>query len=81
MNDDVKLPGQTVHGPLRDLLPPGLVTEAIRDVFPREVISEAFREGLALIFSPFVGFWRVLCGMMRRQPLQRDGAHQFLGAE
>jgi hypothetical protein len=74
MKGDVKLPGPTVGGGLRDLLPAGLVAEAIRDVFPREVIGEAFRESLSLIISPFVGFWRTACGMMWRQPLRHDCA-------
>jgi hypothetical protein len=53
---------------LPDLLPPGLIAEAIRDVFPREAMGEAFREGLALFFSPFTRFWQAVRAAMSRQP-------------
>ena len=66
---------------LRDLLPPEEVAAAIRDVFPREVIAEAFREGLALFFSPFTGFWRALHVVMRRQRPRREDGQQYAGVE
>ena len=53
----VKRWGETIRGELRELLPPEIVAEAIKDVLPREEMSAAFREGLALLFSPFAGFW------------------------
>ncbi len=81
MNDDVKSPEQGMRSALRGLLPPELVAEAIRDVFPVEVMRAAFLEGLALFFSPFTGFWRMLRDVTRRNGRRQDGEQQWLGAE
>jgi hypothetical protein len=81
MKDDPKAPEATVRSALRDLLPPEIVAEAIRDVFPREAMGEAFREGLALFFSPFTGFWRVLSAAVRPQRPRGKDVRQYQAAE
>jgi hypothetical protein len=71
----------TMRGALRGAVPMEVIVESFGEAFPCDQIVKAFQEGLALFFSPFTGFWRVLSTVIR-PPLSRRGeVHQYLGAE
>jgi hypothetical protein len=67
MNDSVSQSVQTMHGALGDMLPSEMAAEVFREVFPLDEIVEAFREGLALFFSPFTGFWYGVRSVIRQR--------------
>ena len=83
MKDDEEQPVlQTMRDAVRDVLPAETMAEAFGEVFPREVIVEAFREGLALFFSPFLGFWDVAGTVILGHPPRWGPASQYVvGAE
>ena len=55
--------------------------EAFKQALPLHVFVQSFKEGLALFFSPFTGFWRAIRAVVLRRPPGRDEAQRYVGAE
>jgi hypothetical protein len=55
--------------------------DSFKQALPLQVFAHSFKQGLALFFSPFTGFWHTLRAAVSPRSATRDDVHQLFGAE
>jgi hypothetical protein len=55
--------------------------ESLEQALPLHVFVQSFKEGMALFFSPFTGFWHAISVAISQRPPRRDDVRQYSGAE